>query len=252
MSKSQKFRNIARNDKVALVVDDITSRDPWRVRCLEIRGTAEQAEIAPSHGRGRRRAGHRDHPGHAAPHHQLRHRRSGQRAASARGGPARRLARRCTPSAASRGGLVDRQVRQHRGGEAARPRVRSQPNNHPATPVTNTVPITGCPVTRASTMCHNPNAAACSSRPRSARMPLRRRCPVWPGRRLPRARPFRSGCPPTASRPGCSGRSRWTIALRTGGKAVNAETPSAAAAPAARPYRMPDHNAGGRIRAEIG
>src|SRR5882724_8304229 len=50
MSKSQKFRNIARNDKVALVVEDITSRDPWRVRCLEIRGTAEQAEIGPSLG----------------------------------------------------------------------------------------------------------------------------------------------------------------------------------------------------------
>jgi pyridoxamine 5'-phosphate oxidase family protein len=50
MSKSQKFRNIARNDKVAFVVDDITSRDPWRVRCLEIRGTAEQAEIPPSLG----------------------------------------------------------------------------------------------------------------------------------------------------------------------------------------------------------
>ena len=50
MSKSQKFRNIARNDKVALVVDDITSRDPWRVRCLEIRGPAEQAEIGPSLG----------------------------------------------------------------------------------------------------------------------------------------------------------------------------------------------------------
>ena len=30
---------------VAFVVDDIASRDPWRVRCLEIRGTAEQAEI---------------------------------------------------------------------------------------------------------------------------------------------------------------------------------------------------------------
>ena len=41
MSKSQKFRNIARNAKVAFVVDDITSRDPWRVRCLEIRGRAE-------------------------------------------------------------------------------------------------------------------------------------------------------------------------------------------------------------------
>jgi pyridoxamine 5'-phosphate oxidase family protein len=42
MSKSQKFRNIAHNAKVAFVVDDILSRNPWRVRCLEIRGTAEQ------------------------------------------------------------------------------------------------------------------------------------------------------------------------------------------------------------------
>ena len=48
MSKSQKFRNIAHNDKVAFVVDDITSRDPWRVRCLEIRGTAEQAQAGPA------------------------------------------------------------------------------------------------------------------------------------------------------------------------------------------------------------
>jgi len=50
MSKSRKYRNIAHNNKVALVVDDITSRDPWRVRCLEIRGTAEQAEAPPSRG----------------------------------------------------------------------------------------------------------------------------------------------------------------------------------------------------------
>lgn len=50
MSKSQKYRNIAHNDTVAFVVDDITSRDPWRVRCLEIRGTAEQAEIPASRG----------------------------------------------------------------------------------------------------------------------------------------------------------------------------------------------------------
>ncbi len=44
MSKSHKFRNVASNNAVALVIDDIVSRDPWRVRCLEIRGTAEQAE----------------------------------------------------------------------------------------------------------------------------------------------------------------------------------------------------------------
>lgn len=46
MSESQKYRNIAVNPKVAFVIDDIASRQPWRVRCLEIRGTAEQA-IAP-------------------------------------------------------------------------------------------------------------------------------------------------------------------------------------------------------------
>ena len=52
MSKSQKFRNVAHHPKVAFVVDDITSRNPWRVRCLEIRGVAEQAETAPSTGAG--------------------------------------------------------------------------------------------------------------------------------------------------------------------------------------------------------
>ncbi|MGV0745369.1 PPOX class F420-dependent oxidoreductase [Mycolicibacterium sp. XJ870] len=45
MSHSQKYRNIAHNNRVAFVVDDITSRDPWRVRCLEIRGTAEQVQV---------------------------------------------------------------------------------------------------------------------------------------------------------------------------------------------------------------
>ncbi|BBY64687.1 PPOX class F420-dependent oxidoreductase [Mycolicibacterium helvum] len=50
MSKSRKFRNLATNNTVAFVVDDIASRDPWRVRCLEIRGTAEQAEAASGDG----------------------------------------------------------------------------------------------------------------------------------------------------------------------------------------------------------
>ena len=50
MSASQKFRNLAHNDKVAFVVDDIASRNPWRVRCLEIRGTAEQSTTAASVG----------------------------------------------------------------------------------------------------------------------------------------------------------------------------------------------------------
>jgi pyridoxamine 5'-phosphate oxidase family protein len=41
MDRSQKFRNVADNGQVAFVVDDIPSKDPWTVRCLEIRGTAE-------------------------------------------------------------------------------------------------------------------------------------------------------------------------------------------------------------------
>lgn len=40
MGASRKFRNLRTNDRVALVIDDIASVDPWRVRCLEIRGTA--------------------------------------------------------------------------------------------------------------------------------------------------------------------------------------------------------------------
>jgi pyridoxamine 5'-phosphate oxidase family protein len=46
LAKSRKFRNIATNNTVAFVVDDIVSHDPWRVRCLEVRGTAQQAEDA--------------------------------------------------------------------------------------------------------------------------------------------------------------------------------------------------------------
>lgn len=41
MANSQKFKNVARSPTVAFVVDDIASINPWRVRCLEIRGRAE-------------------------------------------------------------------------------------------------------------------------------------------------------------------------------------------------------------------
>jgi pyridoxamine 5'-phosphate oxidase family protein len=34
-------RNLAANPNVAFVVDDIASVQPWRVRCVEIRGHAE-------------------------------------------------------------------------------------------------------------------------------------------------------------------------------------------------------------------
>jgi pyridoxamine 5'-phosphate oxidase family protein len=41
MAESQKFRNVAAGSKVAFVVDDVVSTNPWTVRCLEIRGEAE-------------------------------------------------------------------------------------------------------------------------------------------------------------------------------------------------------------------
>lgn len=41
MGASRKFRNISANPKVAFVVDDIASLQPWRVRCVEVRGHAE-------------------------------------------------------------------------------------------------------------------------------------------------------------------------------------------------------------------
>ncbi|WP_054816343.1 PPOX class F420-dependent oxidoreductase [Nocardia arizonensis] len=41
MGDSYKFRNLSGNARVAFVVDDVASVQPWRVRCLEIRGTAE-------------------------------------------------------------------------------------------------------------------------------------------------------------------------------------------------------------------
>jgi pyridoxamine 5'-phosphate oxidase family protein len=51
MAASQKFRNVAAGSKVAFVVDDIASLDPWTVRCLEIRGDAEAlAEPADAEG----------------------------------------------------------------------------------------------------------------------------------------------------------------------------------------------------------
>lgn len=50
MAASQKYKNLATNPTVAFVVDDIASRDPWRVRCLEIRGRAEQVESGSERG----------------------------------------------------------------------------------------------------------------------------------------------------------------------------------------------------------
>ncbi len=40
LSKSKKWRDLQANPKVAFVVDDLASTDPWRPRGIEIRGTA--------------------------------------------------------------------------------------------------------------------------------------------------------------------------------------------------------------------
>ena len=68
MGASRKFRNLAGNPNVAFVVDDIASIQPWRVRCVEIRGHAEalRDEIPL-------RAGYvaGDHPHLSRPGHQL-------------------------------------------------------------------------------------------------------------------------------------------------------------------------------------
>jgi pyridoxamine 5'-phosphate oxidase family protein len=41
MAGTRKFRNVAATGRAALVVDDVVSTQPWRVRGIEIRGRAE-------------------------------------------------------------------------------------------------------------------------------------------------------------------------------------------------------------------
>ncbi len=41
-AKRKKWRDVQKNPKVALVVDDIASVKPWKVRGLEVRGEAEE------------------------------------------------------------------------------------------------------------------------------------------------------------------------------------------------------------------
>lgn len=44
LAASRKFHNVLATGEVAFVVDDLYSTDPWRVRCLEVRGRAEAIE----------------------------------------------------------------------------------------------------------------------------------------------------------------------------------------------------------------
>ncbi|SNQ45511.1 conserved hypothetical protein [Frankia canadensis] len=47
LGATRKFHNIAANGQVAYVVDDIAALDPWTVRGVEIRGTAEALRDQP-------------------------------------------------------------------------------------------------------------------------------------------------------------------------------------------------------------
>ncbi len=41
LARSLKYRHMMANDKVAFVVDDVVSFNPWKVRGVEVRGRAE-------------------------------------------------------------------------------------------------------------------------------------------------------------------------------------------------------------------
>jgi pyridoxamine 5'-phosphate oxidase family protein len=41
VNETKKFRDVARNGRAAIVIDDMASVDPWRPRALEVRGRAE-------------------------------------------------------------------------------------------------------------------------------------------------------------------------------------------------------------------
>ena len=45
LTSSLKYRQLMANERVAFVVDDVLSADPWRVRGVEIRGRAEPVSI---------------------------------------------------------------------------------------------------------------------------------------------------------------------------------------------------------------
>lgn len=48
MGTSRKYQNVRRNGYVSLVIDDLVSTDPWKVRGVEVRGSAEpQDDVDP-------------------------------------------------------------------------------------------------------------------------------------------------------------------------------------------------------------
>jgi pyridoxamine 5'-phosphate oxidase family protein len=45
LEQSKKFRDVARTGRVAIVIDDLASTDPWRARGIEIRGRGEASAL---------------------------------------------------------------------------------------------------------------------------------------------------------------------------------------------------------------
>ncbi len=41
LDQTKKFRDVARDGRAAIVIDDLASTDPWRPRAIEVRGRAE-------------------------------------------------------------------------------------------------------------------------------------------------------------------------------------------------------------------
>src|SRR4051795_8160330 len=45
LERSKKFRDVARNGRAAIVIDDLESTDPWRPRAIEVRGRGEEIAL---------------------------------------------------------------------------------------------------------------------------------------------------------------------------------------------------------------
>ena len=41
LERTKKFRDVTRTERVAIVIDDLASRDPWHPRGIEVRGRGE-------------------------------------------------------------------------------------------------------------------------------------------------------------------------------------------------------------------
>jgi pyridoxamine 5'-phosphate oxidase family protein len=45
LERTKKYRDVERTGRAAIVIDDVESTDPWRVRAVEVRGRAEAIRL---------------------------------------------------------------------------------------------------------------------------------------------------------------------------------------------------------------